>query len=129
MSRGDEGLGQSPFFNTYHRLDMYNEAIYWKLSEDFMSFEDIQGMRTKSEALFESSDYFSAYRFDKMQGIDDINPAMLVSAYIRKRNTDRFYAEDFSVWAKKPIEQVKVQLIKLANAGFLNYDIDNYLLR
>ena len=82
-------------------------------------------MRTKSEALFESSDYFSAYRFDKMQGIDDINPAMLVSAYVRKRNTDMFYAEDFAVWAKKPIEQVKVQLIKLANAGFLRYDIDN----
>ena len=125
MNRGEEGLGQSPFFNTYQRLDMYVEAIYWKLSEEFMSFEDIKGMRTKSEALFESSDYFSANRFDRMQGIDDINPAMLVSAYVRKRNTDSFYAEDFSVWAKKPIEQVKVQLIKLANAGFLSYDIDN----
>jgi len=125
MNRGEEGLGQSPFFNSYHRLDMYIEAIYWKLNEDFMSFEDIKGMRTKSEALFESSDYFSAYRFDRMQGIDDINPAMLVSAYVRKRNTDRFYTEDFAAWAKKPIEQVKVQLIKLANAGFLSYDIDN----
>jgi len=125
MNRGEEGLGQSPFFNSFHRLDMYIEAAYWKLNDDFMSFEDVKGMRSKSEALFESSDYFSAYRFDKMQGIDDVNPAMLVSAYVRKRNSDRFYAEDFSAWAKKPLEQVKVQLIKLANAGFLSYDIDN----
>jgi hypothetical protein len=125
MSRGEEGLSQSPFFNSYHHLDMYNEAIYWKLNEEMMSFEDFKGIRTKSEALFESSDYFSAYRFDKMQGIDDINPAMLVSAYIRKRNTDRFYAEDYANWAKKPIEQIRVQLIKLANAGFLYYDTDH----
>jgi len=83
MSRGEEGLSQSPFFNTYHRLDMYTEAIYWKLNEEVMSFEDIKGMRTKSEALFESSDFFSAYRFDRMQGIDDVNPAVLVSAYFR----------------------------------------------
>ena len=127
MSREDEGIGQSPFFNTYHRLDMYSGAIYWKLNEEFMNFEDIKGMRTKSEALFESSDYFSSYRFDKLQGIDDINPAMLVSGYIRKRNTDRFYAEDFATWAKKPVEQIRIQLIKLANAGFLYYDIDHEL--
>jgi hypothetical protein len=122
ISRGEEGLGQSPFFNTYHRLDMYSGALYWILSDDFMDFEDVKGIRTKSEALFESSDYFSAYRFDKLQGIDDINPAMLVSAYVRKRNTDRFYTEDFATWAKKPLEQIKVQLITLANAGFLYYD-------
>ena len=127
MSRDDEGIGQSPFFNTYHRLDMYSGAIYWKLNEEFMNFEDIKGMRTKSEALFESSDYFSSYRFDKLQGIDDINPAMLVSGYIRKLNTDRFYAEDFAIWAKKPVEQIRIQLIKLANAGFLYYDIDHQL--
>jgi hypothetical protein len=125
MSRGEDGLGQSPFFDTYHRLDMYTEAIYWKLNENSMSFEDIKGMRTKSEAVFESSDYFSAYRFDKMQGIDDANPAMLVSAYVRSRKTDRFYTEDYAAWAKKPVEQIKVQLIKLANAGLLHFDIDN----
>lgn len=125
MSRGDEGLSQSPFFNTYHKLDMYSGAIYWSLDEDIMNFEDIRGIRTKSEASFESSDYFSAYRFDRMQGIDDINPAMLVSSYIRRKNTDRFYTDDFASWANKPVEQIKIQLIKLSNAGFLYYDIDH----
>ncbi len=127
MSRGEEGISQSPFFNTYHRLDMYSGAVYWKLNEDVMSFEDTKGLRSSSEALFESSDYFSGFRFDKLQGIDDINPAMLVSGYTRKLNTDRFYAEDFATWAKKPVEQIHVQLIKLANAGFLYYDVDHRL--
>jgi len=125
LNRDDEGLGQSPFFNTYHRLDMSSEAIYWKLDEDKMSFEALRGIRTKSEALFESSDYFSQYRYDKLQGIDEVNPADLVSAYVRKKNTDRFYVEDFAEWAKKPVEQIKVQLIRIANSGFITYDIDH----
>lgn len=125
MNRGEEGLSQSPFYNTYHRLDMYNEAIYWNLNEDVMSLEGLKGMRTKSEALFESFDFFSAYRFDRLQGIDDINPAMLVSAYVRSRKTDRFYTDEFADWARKPVEQIKAQLIKLANSGFLAFDIDN----
>jgi hypothetical protein len=127
MSRGEEGISQSPFFNTYHRLDIYSGAVYWKLNEDIMSFEDTKGISSKSEALFESSDYFSAFRFDKLQGIDDINPAMLVSGYIRRNNTDRFYAEDFADWVKKPVEQIRIQLIKLSNAGFLYYDVDHEL--
>ena len=125
MSRADEGLAQSPFFNTYHKLDMYSEAIYWKLDDDFMDFESIRGVRVKSETLFESSDYFSAYRFDKLQGIDEVNPAVLLSAFARKNNTDRFYSEDYAFWVKKPIEQIRVQLIKLANAGFLVFDFKN----
>lgn len=125
MSRGDEGLSQSPFFDTYHRLDMYTEAIYWKLNENVMSFEDIKGIRTKSESLFESSDYYSLNRFDKLQGIDDVNPVVLVSAYARRRNTDRFYVEDFAANIKKPVEQVRTQLVKLANSGFIIYDIEN----
>jgi len=124
MNRGDEGLSQGPFFNTYHRLDMHNGAIYWKMNENTLNFEELKGIRTKSEALFESSDFFSAFRFDKMQGIDEVNPAMLVSVYCRKYNTDRFYAEDLATWSKKPVEQIKVQLIKLSNGGFLFYDLD-----
>lgn len=125
MSRADEGLAQSPFFDSYHKLDMYSEAIYWKLEDDFMDFEAIKGVRSKSEALFESSDYFSAYRFDKLQGIDEVNPAVLVANYARRNNTDRFYSDDFAFWVKKPIEQVRVQLIKLANAGFIIFDFKN----
>jgi hypothetical protein len=125
MTRAEEGLTQSPFFNSYHRIDMIPEALYWKLDDTIISFEAVRGIRSKGEAMFASSDYFSAYDYDKLQGIDDVNPAYLVSSYIRKHNTDRFYVEDLAEYERKPIEQVKVQLIRLANEGFLIYDIDN----
>ncbi|MBK7211869.1 MAG: hypothetical protein IPH88_00930 [Bacteroidales bacterium] len=124
LSRAEEGLSQSPFFNSYHHVDMIPEAMYWKLDDSKISFEAIRGIRSKGEAVFESSDYFSAYRFDKLQGIDEVNPVNQVSSYSRRHSTDRFYAEDLASFLKKPIEQVRVQLIKLANSGFLIYDLD-----
>lgn len=125
LTRAQEGLSQSPFFDTYHKIDMIPEALYWKLDDTIISFEAIRGIRSKGEAMFASSDYFSAYEYDKLQGIDDVNPANLVSLYIRKHPTTRFYVQDLADFERKPIEQVKVQLIRLANEGFLIYDIDN----
>ena len=125
MTRADEGLSKSPFFNTYHKIDMLPEALYWKLDDSKISFEAIRGIRSKGEALFSSSDYFSAYNYDKLQGIDEVNPVLLVSMYVKRHSSERFYGEDLASFEKKPIEQVKVQLIRLANEGFLIYDIDN----
>jgi len=125
MIRMEEGLSQSPFFNSYHRIDMSPEALYWKLDDPVMSFETMRGIRSKGEALFESSDYFSGYRYDKLQGIDDVNPVNQVISYSRKNGTNTFYAEDLANYTKKPLEQIRAQLIKLANSGFLIYDIDN----
>lgn len=129
FTRLEEGLQQSPFFNSYHLVDMFPEAIYWRMGDDVLSLEAIRGPHSKSDALFESADFFSRYRYDRMQGMDDVNPANLVSTYVRKHATDRFYVDEYADYIKMPVEQVKVQLIRLANAGFIIYDIDNGFVR
>lgn len=125
FTRMEEGLQKSPFFNSYHLVDMFPEAIYWNMDDDKLSLEAIRGPHNKSDALFESADFFSRYRYDRMQGMDDVNPANLVSTYVRKKSTDRFYVNEYAEYIKMPLEQVRVQMIKLSNAGFVTYDIDN----
>lgn len=125
VDRSGEGLAQSPFFNSYHKLDMMPEALYFNLNDSIITFEAIRGLRSNSEALFTSSDYFSLYEFDKLQGMDDQNPAFAVSAYSRRAGSKNFYAQDFANYLKQPIEQVRVMLIKLANKGLINYQFDN----
>jgi hypothetical protein len=124
LTRTEEGLSQSPFFNSYHRIDMQPEALYYKLDDNKINFEAVRGIRSKGEALFESSDYFSGYRYDKLQGIDEVNPVLRLATFARNRGTTRFYATDYADYIRMPIEQVRAQLIKLANSGFLIYDID-----
>ena len=62
LMRGDEGLSQSPYFDSWHKVNIYTEAIYWKLDSDVMSMEMIRGFNKTSEATFESMDYYSEYR-------------------------------------------------------------------
>src|SRR5690606_29854677 len=48
----------SPYYNTFHEVDMQFEVLNWKTDEPQINFTNIQGS-TKREALFESSDFFS----------------------------------------------------------------------
>jgi hypothetical protein len=125
LMRGDEGLSQSPYFDSYHKVNIYTEAIYWALDSDVMSMEMIRGLNKTSEAVFESMDYYSEYRLDKLQGIDEVNPVNIVLNYARKYKTKEFYVYELSEYMHKPDDQVRAQLIKLANYGLLVFDINN----
>lgn len=125
LMRGEEGLSQSPYFDSWHKVNIYTEAIYWLLDSDVMSMEMIRGLSKTSEATFESIDYYNENRIDKLQGIDEMNPANIVLNYVRKYNTKEFYVYELSEFMHKPDDQVRSQLIRLANLGLLVYDINN----
>ena len=125
LMRGEEGLSQSPYFDSYHKVNIYTEAIYWAIDSDVMSMEMIRGLNKTSEAVFESMDYYSEYRLNKLQGIDEVNPANIVLNYVRKYKTREFYVYELSEFMHKPDDQVRAQLIKLANYGLIVFDINN----
>lgn len=124
MLRQGDGLTQSPYFDTYHKIDMYVEALYWKLDEPKIELTMIKGPNASGNALFESSNFFSENRFDMLQGIDEINPVFRVWNYIRKTKGREFTLNEFVNYVKLPYEQVKIMLLNLSNLGFLTYDID-----
>ena len=71
LIRADEGMSQSPYFNSFHKLDMYFEALYWDIDEPIIELRHLEGSSDKS-AKFESEQYFKEYIFDRLQGIDRI---------------------------------------------------------
>lgn len=125
LIRGEDGLSQSPYFDSWHKINIYTEAIYWAIDSDVMSMEMILGLNKTSNATFESMDYYSENRIDKLQGIDEMNPANIVLNYVRKFKTKEFYVYELSEFMHKPDEQVRAQLIRLANYGLLVFDINN----
>ncbi|MDP1622777.1 MAG: hypothetical protein Q8M08_10620 [Bacteroidales bacterium] len=114
----------SPWFDSYHKIEIYCEALYWKVGEPRISFEMMKGPSKESKAVFESSSYYSLHRYEKLKGIDEINPLNLVKNFITKNKTQDFTLSEYTAYIKKPIEQVEVQLLTLANRGFLVYDFD-----
>ena len=128
LIRGMNDISASPFFDTYHKLDMYFEALYWKMEKPNIDFSMIKVPGRTSEAFFESSNYYSEARFNKLQGIDEINPLYRVKKYAEAYDTKEITVDDLSKQMRIEPEQVKAMLIRLANMGFLIYDADDELV-
>lgn len=44
LIRSQQGLSQTPYFDSYHKVDMYVEGIYWKLDEPKINMKMITGV-------------------------------------------------------------------------------------
>ncbi|MDD3877337.1 MAG: hypothetical protein PHT69_12005 [Bacteroidales bacterium] len=124
LFRNREGLSNSPFFNSFHKLDMYFEALYWNMKEPKIDLRMIKGVGTESTALFESSNFFSEHRFERIQALDDINPLVVIYNYTRRIQSNEFHLTDIASFMRISLEQTKILMINLTNMGFLMYDLD-----
>lgn len=117
-----EGADMIPFFDSYHQLDIYSPALFWKLDSTQMYFKRILGVHSENVAAFVSSNYFSERDFYKIQGIDEINPMYVLQNYLKIYNDKIIQLNALSAFMKKPTEQVSALLINLSNNGFVVYN-------
>jgi hypothetical protein len=125
LIRVDEDIAKSPFYDTYHKIDIYCETMKWRMEEPKIDLQMVQGASNESEALFESANYFSEFSYVKLQGIDNEHPLRLVHNYASRNNSPTFSIAGFSRFLGKAPEQAEIMLIKLAYMGFLIYDDEN----
>lgn len=123
--RDERGFSRAPFLDTYHRLDMYCEALYWNLDSATATFQMIKGVGQPREALFESHDFFSQARYDRAKGIDDIHPLSRLSSYARAIQTPVFYLVEYSRFIRRDAASVRQELFNLSFQGFIQYDDDD----
>ena len=128
LLRGDNGIQSSPFYDSYHKVDMYFEALYWKTDEPKMKFSMFKGVKTESEAYFESFDYYDQYRYDRMQGMDEENPLKVLKKFGIKYGSKQFPIQALSNYMTIQVEIVSAMVINLANKGFLSYDFDTRMI-
>jgi len=125
LLRGDEGLSVSPFFDSYHEIEMYFESLNWKITENEIDFEKMKGFQVQGKAIFESNNYFSEYRYNRIMGIDPSHPLIVIRNYIWRNPSRTFYVEGLADYMSKPVHQVRALVIDLANLGFLTYYIND----
>lgn len=125
LSRTGETTSKSPFYDTYHNLDIYSEAIYWTMNEPSLSFEAVKGSVGTGKASFESSNFFSEARYLKLQGIDLVNPLNLIKRFTDRYNVRTIGVQAFAEENLMPQEQVIAMFVNLSNRGFVIYDRDS----
>jgi hypothetical protein len=123
LIKNDEGLSKSPYFNSFHMVDMYFEALYWKIDDPLMKFGNLFGS-TVNRAAFESFNYFKMQRYDAIQGMAEYNPLFKIREYARSINAEEFGIEGLASHMRYPVEQIIPVIIDMANKGFIYYDVE-----
>ena len=124
LIRGEEGKSKSPYFDSYHQVDMYFDALYWKIDEPIINMKMISGSG-ESKATFESSNYFRKQRFLRIQGLTQIHPLSTIKQIAEKNNSKIVTTDDLMKAMRLPEGEVRNLLIHLSNQGFIAYDATN----
>lgn len=127
LSRNKDGLSQSPFANTYHKIDMYFEAIFWKLDDPVMEMGSLFGNTDKS-ARFESSNYFSINKYNELQGMDPVHPMVPIEQLSIRKDTNHLALADVASFMGKPTSQILSVIGALNNGGYITYDPESEMI-
>jgi len=124
LIRSEEGVARTAFFNSYHVLDMYFEELTWKTDEPQIQLKMLFG-NTQGEADFESDNFFKIGRYEQLQGMDGVNPLLMIKNYVKSISDLReFYVSDLAKYMHITSDQLRPLLVRLATMGFLSYDTE-----
>jgi len=122
LIRTNEGLSKSPYYDSYHQVDMYFESFNWIIDDPVIRMGNLPGS-TETRAAFESSNFFRLLRYTSIQGMDRINPLYGIQRYAKQINSDYLDAENLAYSMGYRLEDYIPRLIDLTNKGFISYDI------
>lgn len=121
--RNTQSNSNSPFYNTYHNVDMFCDAIVWKVRDPQIHIKMVSG-GAESKMAFESVNYFREQRYRKLQGLNDEHPLYRIRKYAELTGARAIYASDLAAAWKISETQIRNLFIDLSNEGFLSYDAE-----
>ncbi len=117
----DASASQSPFTDTYHQLDIYNEAVYWNVKDSVVRFTSIMNSQT-SKARFESYDMF---RLDRLAALKENmygKSALNILGDCSGGAGSTITGAEFIRCSKYEAIQAKQMIYRLADQGYILYD-------
>ncbi|MBR4786767.1 MAG: hypothetical protein IK013_02660 [Bacteroidales bacterium] len=129
ISRPKQGVGRSPFFDSYHKLDITVESVQWNTEEARIEFKPIVGQTSEQSAFFESQNYFDKSVMHEIEGYNNVNPLYTLWQLFNSAGYEDITIEDVIRWFNKPPLDIKAMMIDFAARGFVEYDVNQNHIR
>ncbi len=124
LIRTNNGVSKSPFINTFHKIDMYFEELSWKIDDPKIDLRMLVG-NSQEDASFESSTYFRANNYDRLQGLDAVNPLIQMRDFVKKNGNSRnFSGDEYARYLKFSPNDVRPNLVSLSALGLISYNTE-----
>jgi len=121
LYRGSNPVSKSPYFDSFHSLDMYFEYLSWDMNTSKIILSRPRGAAL-GQAQFESTSFYDENYFMRLAGIDDYHPLFRLKKFAEWFYSTTFPVEEFARWLNRPVEAVTGLCIDMANRGFVFYD-------
>ncbi len=121
LLRSDDGLQKTPYYNSFHKIDMHFEQLVWNIDEPKIDFNFLPN-NMQGEAFFESANFFSKARYDKIRGNDPVSIVQKLNEYYEISGKDSiFLAVDFAKYIKYMAVDLRPILFKVAIFGLIDF--------
>jgi hypothetical protein len=123
LNKGDKGISAAPFFNSYHKLDMYPQSMTWKIGDPIIEFHPLKGTLNEEGALFASLNFFDTKVYQQLTG-ESGNPLIKLKRFSKEYGSMTFPSIEFANFMGASIVDLQFLLYELTEYGFINYDDD-----
>lgn len=118
----DKGpYARTPFFDTYHKLEITAERVFWDLNQPEIEFS-VLNTKTLIPVQLESIEYYSNNRYQQLVGIAPFHPLQILVGYGAKAKTSTFYAADVAKSTRLNETAVREAAAAMSQQSFLDYD-------
>ena len=127
LNRGDDGISAAPFYNSYHRLDMYPQTMTWKVGDPIIDFHPFKGSTNKL-ARFASLNFFDENLYNQLTTVSG-NPLITIKKFSLSYGSKYFPVVELANYIGTTISDLQFLLYHLTELGFINYDDDRKMVR
>jgi len=124
LIRSTQGLSQAPFFDTYHKVNMFFEELSWFTDEPKIEFRMIEG-NTQTVADFESQDFFRPELYEKLRDPSGMSPIVEIAKYSKSINSRDLLMDDLASFMHITSDEMRPIIFRLATIGVVNYDVQS----
>ncbi len=121
LYRALEGISKTPFYDSYHKLDIHVDNIFWNVDDPKIDFKMIESS-TEFPAKFESANYYKEANYYKIQGISEVNPLYRLMKFCQKDSVMDFPVQNYVDHLRMDGTQVRAMLMNLSFQGFVQFD-------
>jgi len=125
LYKNDEGVAKTPYYNSFHDIEMDFEVLIWKTDEPILEFTKLLGS-TRTDARFTSANYFKRELFDKLGGgSGSNNPIDII--YNQSKNTGSKVISFMELARNLNMDPRDVQniVIQYSNWGLLGFNFES----
>lgn len=126
ITKGDRGLEASPFYNSYHNLEVLVDKIVWNIKDPVLKMR--MTLNSVRPAIFRSNNFFQKGLFHKVQGILEYNPLKEIKLYAERINSFRMKLKGLAGYLGINKANAKKMLVGLHKRGFVEYHRDGTFL-